>query len=136
MSHSAIERWHEIVRSRDAAALKSLLADDVVFESPVVHAPQNGKAITLKYLSAALQVFGNDSFKYLNEWRGPQSAVLEFETTCDGIVVNGVDMITWNDEGLITHFKVMVRPLKAINKIHEMMGLLLQRGAQQQQQQQ
>jgi len=136
MDHSAIERWHEIVRSRDAAALKALLADDVVFESPVVHTPQNGKAITLKYLGAAMQVLNNGSFTYLNEWRGPQSAVLEFESTCDGILVNGVDMITWNDDGLVTHFKVMIRPLKAINKIHEMMGQLLQRDAQQQQQQQ
>jgi hypothetical protein len=133
MANSVIERWHEIVTSRDIASLKALLAEDVVFESPVVHSPQNGKAITYKYLAAALHVLNNDTFKYLNEWLGPHSAVLEFESSCDGILINGVDMITWNDEGLITHFKVMIRPLKAINKIHELMGQMLQREAAQQQ---
>lgn len=135
MAHSAIDRWHEIVRSRDAASLNALLADDVIFESPVVHTPQNGKVLATKYLVAAMQVLNNDTFNYLNEWRGPYSAVLEFQSTCDGILINGVDMITWNEAGLITRFKVMIRPLKAINKIHELMGQLLQRAAMQQQQQ-
>jgi hypothetical protein len=135
MAHSVVERWHEIVRSRDAASLKALLADDVVFESPVVHAPQNGKAITTKYLTAAMHVLNNSTFRYVNEWTGPHSAVLEFQSTCDGILINGVDMITWNADGLITHFKVMIRPLKAINKIHELMGQMLQREVAQQQQQ-
>ncbi len=132
MAHSAIERWHEIVKSRDITSLKALLADDVVFESPVVHTPQSGSAITIKYLGAALHVLNNGTFQYLNEWLGPDSAVLEFQTTCDGILINGVDMITWNDKGQITHFKVMIRPLKAVNKIHELMGQMLQRGAAQQ----
>ncbi|HSY25908.1 MAG TPA: nuclear transport factor 2 family protein [Burkholderiaceae bacterium] len=133
MANSAIERWHEIVKSRDISSLKALLAEDVVFESPVVHSPQNGKAITCKYLAAAMHVLNNGTFRYLNEWLGTHSAVLEFESSCDGILINGVDMITWNDEGLITHFKVMIRPLKAINKIHELMGQMLQRDAAQQQ---
>ncbi|WP_211453924.1 nuclear transport factor 2 family protein [Collimonas antrihumi] len=132
MAYSTIERWHEIVRSRDITSLKALLADDVVFESPVVHTPQSGNAITSKYLAAALHVLNNGPFRYLNEWLGPDSAVLEFQTTCDGILINGVDMITWNDKGLITHFKVMIRPLKAVNKIHELMGQMLQRDAAQQ----
>lgn len=135
MSKSVIERWHDIVRSRDAASLHTLLSDDVIFESPVVHTPQNGKAVATKYLGAAMQVLNNGTFIYLNEWYGPHSAVLEFQSTCDGILINGVDMITWNEAGLITRFKVMIRPLKAINKIHEMMGQLLQREAMQQQQQ-
>jgi len=132
MAYSTIERWHEIIKSRDIASLKALLADDVVFESPVVHTPQSGNAITIKYLAAALHVLNNGTFQYLNEWLGPDSAVLEFQTTCDGILINGVDMIRWNDKGLITHFKVMIRPLKAVNKIHELMGRMLQRDAAQQ----
>lgn len=132
MAHSTIERWHEIVKSRDIASLKALLADDVVFESPVVHTPQSGKAITIKYLAAGLHVLNNGTFQYLNEWLGPHSAVLEFQSSCDSILINGVDMITWNDEGLITHFKVMIRPLKAVNKIHELMGQMLQLEATQQ----
>jgi hypothetical protein len=132
MAYSTIERWHEIVASRDITSLKALLADDVVFESPVVHTPQSGSAITSKYLAAALHVLNNGTFRYVNEWLAPHSAVLEFQSTCDGILINGVDMITWNDEGLITHFKVMIRPLKAVNKIHELMVQMLRPDAEQQ----
>ncbi len=127
MNASLLSKWHLIVKTRDTAGLADLLADDVVFESPVVHTPQAGKAITHKYLHAALHVLNNDSFTYLREWATPTSAVLEFQTTIDGVVVNGVDMIEWNAAGKITHFKVMVRPLKAMNKLHEMMGQMLQR---------
>ncbi len=119
------DRWHQIVRTKDTAALQAILADDAVFESPVVHTPQHGKAITFKYLHAALHVLNNDSFTYLNEWQSERSAVLEFQSTVEGIAINGVDIIHWNDAGLITHFKVMVRPLKAVNKLHEMMGRML-----------
>lgn len=122
----AIEVWHHIVRTRDASGLGELLADDVVFYSPVVHTPQTGKAIALMYLSAAVQVFGNESFRYIREIVGESDAVLEFETEIDGIVVNGVDMIKWNSDGKIIEFKVMVRPLKAINLIHQMMAEMLQ----------
>ena len=125
MRVNAIHQWHEIVRTRDAISLNNLLADDVVFHSPVVHTPQVGKAITTMYLSAAILVFGNESFRYIREVVGESDAVLEFETEIDGIVVNGVDMIRWNDEGRITEFKVMVRPLKAINIIHQKMGEML-----------
>ena len=126
MESTAISSWHNIVRTRDASGLADLLADDVVFYSPVVHTPQIGKAITTMYLSAALHVFGNDSFRYIREVVGESDAVLEFETEIDGIIVNGVDMIRWNADGKITEFKVMVRPLKAINIIHQKMGEMLQ----------
>ena len=121
----AVDVWHEIVRTRDAGLLDELLADDVVFYSPVVHTPQVGKAITAMYLTAAIHVFGNESFRYVREVVSASDAVLEFETEIDGITVNGVDMIRWNAEGRITEFKVMVRPLKAINLIHDLMGQML-----------
>lgn len=127
-----IERWHRLVKERDLRALHELLAEDVVFVSPVVHTPQAGRAITQAYLQAALQVLNNSSFRYLNEWFGTDSAVLEFECVVDGITVNGIDMIHWNAQGRIDQFKVMVRPLKAVNKLHELMGRELQRGAAQQ----
>lgn len=120
-----IARWHEVVKSRDLTALKDLIADEAVFESPVVHTPQVGKAITVTYLAGALQVLNNDSFRYVGEWRAERSAVLEFATEIDGITVNGVDIISWNEAGKITGFKVMIRPLKAINLVHRMMGELL-----------
>ena len=103
-----------------------MLAEDVVFHSPVVHTPQIGKAITTKYLTAALCVFFNDSFRYVREVIGERDGVLEFETEIDGILINGVDLIKWNDDGKIIEFKVMIRPLKAINLIHQKMGEILQ----------
>ena len=117
--------WHDIIRTRDASGISDLLADDVVFYSPVVHTPQVGKAITTMYLTAAIHVFGNDSFRYVREVVGDSDAVLEFETEIDGIIVNGVDMIRWNEDGKITEFKVMIRPLKAVNLIHQKMGEML-----------
>lgn len=124
-----IHRWHAYVDSRDPADLSALIAEDCVFESPVVHTPQVGKAITEKYLLSALQVLNNDSFRYEGEWRAERSAVLEFACEIDGVRINGVDMIWWNQAGLITRFKVMVRPLKAITMLHQKMGEMLQRMA-------
>lgn len=132
MQKNPIECWHSVVQSRHTNSLSSLLADDVVFYSPVVHTPQIGKAITSMYLTAALHVFGNESFRYVREVVGESDAVLEFETEIGGIVVNGVDMIKWNGDGKIIEFKVMVRPLKAINVIHEKMGEMLKKGSGQQ----
>lgn len=119
---NALDGWHKTVRTRDVRGLSDLLDEEVVFYSPIVHKPQVGKAIAAMYLSAAVHVFGNETFRYVREVVGENDAVLEFETEIDGIVVNGVDIIRWNHEGKITEFKVMVRPLKAINLIHEKMA--------------
>jgi len=126
MTIDTLGTWHDLVRTRNAKGLNSLLADDVVFHSPVVHTPQVGKAITAKYLAAAFHVFFNESFRYVRELAGPRDAVLEFQVEIDGIVVNGIDMIRWNDDGQIVEFKVMIRPLKAINLIHQKMAAMLQ----------
>jgi len=127
MSTHPIQAWHALLKSFDPAALDALLADDVVFHSPVVHTPQAGRKITRLYLLAAHQVLNNGKFHYLREVVGERDAVLEFATELDGILINGVDMIRWNDEGRIVDFKVMVRPLKAINLLHQKMGEMLQR---------
>jgi hypothetical protein len=110
------------MRSHDRVALWNLLHPDAVFESPVVHTPQRGRDITFKYLSSAEKVLGGPGFRYLGEWRSEQGAVLEFENEIEGVRINGVDIITFDADGLITHFKVMVRPLKAINLLHRLMG--------------
>jgi SnoaL-like domain len=128
MSSGPIEIWHRLVKTHDAGGLDALLADDVVFHSPIVHTPQVGKPITKKYLSAAFQVFFNESFRYVRELKSDRDAILEFEVALEGITVNGVDMIKWNDAGKITEFKVMLRPLKAVNLIHQKMGALLMTG--------
>ncbi len=129
MRPSAIARWCAIAQSRDAAGLDALLADDVVFLSPVVHRPQAGKALTKAYLCAAMSVIGNDAFRYVGEWTGENSAVLEFVTTVDGVEINGADFIAWNDAGRIVSFKVMVRPLKAIDLLRDKMAARLAAGA-------
>jgi SnoaL-like domain len=128
-----VDAWHRIAQSRDPRGLAALLADDVVFVSPVVHTPQRGRAITTAYLAAAMQVLGNASFRYVRQIVGERDAVLEFETELDGVLVNGVDLLHWNDAGQLTEFKVMVRPLKAVNRLHERMGAMLQAMQQQQQ---
>lgn len=127
MIETTIKRWHAVVDAKDAAGLDDLLADTVVFHSPVVHTPQEGKAITTMYLTAALHTLNNEHFRYEREVLDGQNAVLEFTTVLDGVQLNGVDMIHCNAEGRIDDFKVMVRPLKAVNKIHEMMGAMLAR---------
>ena len=125
--NSNTAKWHQVVETKNPELLEELLADDVNFHSPVVHTPQKGKKITQIYLLAALQVFLSGDFKYVREVENDQHSFLEFEVELDGIMVNGMDMISWNDEGKITDFKVMIRPLKAINLIHQKMGALLAR---------
>ena len=127
MTEHPVQVWHRLVEQQDAAGLDALLADEAVFHSPVVHTPQRGKLLTKAYLAAAFQVFDNETFKYLREIVGPNDAMLEFETTIDGIVVNGVDLMKWNAAGQIVEFKVMIRPLKAMQLIHAKMGAMLER---------
>ena len=126
MTQSTIERWHNLASTRDIQGLDSLLSDEVVFFSPVVHSPQRGKAITSMYLTAAFQVLFNETFQYTKEVVGESQAILEFEVEIDGIAINGVDIISWNPDGLITEFKVMIRPLKAVNLVHAQMKAMLE----------
>lgn len=125
MSKENLQKWYDLVENHDAKALSDLIADDAVFHSPIVHTPQEGKALTYMYLSAAVNVLGNDDFCYVNEFVSENGAVIEFNTTIDGIKIDGIDMMTFNEEGKISEFKVMIRPLKAINKVHEMMHAML-----------
>jgi hypothetical protein len=128
MSPGPIETWHRLVKERNARGLDALLAEDVVFHSPVVHTPQVGRSVTKMYLAAAFQVFFNASVRYVRELIGERDAVLEFEVELDGVSVNGVDMIKWDDAGKITEFKVMLRPLKAVNLIQQKMAAMLASG--------
>ncbi len=123
---TTIANWHRVVETRDAAGLNALLAENAVFHSPVVHTPQVGKAITHRYLTAAFGVLFNESFRYVREIVADHDAALEFVVEIDGISVNGVDLIAWDDDGRIVDFKVMLRPLKAINLIHQKMAAMLQ----------
>ena len=126
MSETTLRRWHEAIERRDMSVLDEILADDVVFHSPVVHTPQRGKAITKLYLAAAAQALGTDSFSYVRQVLAETDAVLEFTTEIDGIHINGVDMMRFDDDGRITDFKVMLRPLKAVNLVHATMKRMLE----------
>ena len=123
---TALDSWHEIIRNGDASALDTLIADGAVFHSPVVHTPQVGKAIVVKYLTAAANVLLDESFKYLREMVDERQAMLEFQVTLDDIVINGVDHIRWNDNNQIIEFKVWVRPLKGMQKLHQAMAKQLE----------
>ena len=116
----AVKAWHAVVKSGDPALLDALLADDVVFRSPAVFAPQEGKDLTTLYLRGAMAVLG-PSLRYVGEWYGPSSAVLEFEAELDGLYVHGVDMLRWNDDDRLTGFTVMVRPMRGLTKLVELM---------------
>ncbi|HEY4833294.1 MAG TPA: nuclear transport factor 2 family protein [Bradyrhizobium sp.] len=122
MSMTGLDKWYGYMKSHDNAALWDLLDPDAVFESPVVHTPQRGRDIAFKYLSSAGKVLGGAGFVYTGEWRSDSGVVLEFETEIEGIKLNGVDIIRFGDDGRVVHFKVMVRPLKAINLLHRLMG--------------
>jgi hypothetical protein len=122
MTKAALAKWYGYTKSPSPAALQDLLDPDAVFESPVVHTPQCGRDITSKYLSSAMAVLNGPAFRYVGEWLSETGAVIEFETELDGISINGVDILTFSADGeRITHFKVMVRPLKAINHLHQLM---------------
>ena len=116
--------WHEILGERNPDRLDEILAEDCVFHSPVVHTPQQGRELTKFYLSGAMNVF-NDSFHYVKEIVSTEHAVLEFVCDVDGIIVNGVDIMTFGEDGKITEFKVMVRPLKGVNMLHGKMRAML-----------
>lgn len=123
---TAVNLWHAVVDSGDPAQLGDLLAQDVVFRSPAVHAPQEGRGLTTAYLAAAMVVLG-PTLRYVEEWYGDRSAVLEFEAELDGMFVQGIDMLRWNNQDRLVEFIVMVRPLRGLEKLIELMGRQLSR---------
>ena len=127
--HASLKNWHTFLDTKNPKILDELLSDEVIFYSPIVWAPQEGKQIAKLYLMAALEVFGgeNSNFRYVNQIIDNKQFILEFITLIDGVTVNGVDMIAVNEDGKIISFKVMIRPLKAINKVHEKMGEMLEK---------
>ncbi len=121
-----ITKWHEVVSTKNYQLLEEILDDNVIFYSPVVFTPQKGKEVTKIYLSAAAEVFEGNSFSYVRELIKDNEAALEFKLELNEIKVNGVDLITWNHEKKITEFKVFIRPLQAVNALHQKMGAMLE----------
>ena len=120
-----IERWLRVIETGQTAQLDDMLAEDAVFYSPAVFTPQRGRATAVAYLRAAEHMFSGTGFHYVEKWIGADSAVLHFAAEVDGLSVEGIDMIHWNDDGEITSFKVMIRPFKALEKVISKMAELL-----------
>lgn len=126
-AEQGLKRWHSVIENGNRPdELAALIREDAVFHSPVVHTPQQGRGLVVAYLAAAGQTLGNDSFKYIRELVDGENAMLEFTTEMDGVHVNGVDIIRFDENGMISDFKVMVRPLKAVNKVWEQMAATLE----------
>lgn len=139
-----LEKWHRQLRGELPGGLDELLADDVVFRSPIVYTPQQGKDITKMYLMAAGGTLGGEGadevdlgepgdgdewdgrFRYVRTIREGNDVLLEFETTIEGKYANGVDLITVDDHARIVSFTVMIRPLQAVNAIHAQMRTALE----------
>ena len=146
--HACIERWHQHINGALPGGLDALLHEDCVFLSPIVFTPQRGREITKMYLRAAGSTLadadpqaapepatdGHDKFRYTKEIRQGHHAMLEFETTIDvegeQKYANGVDIISCDDDGMIVEFKVMMRPLQAINAVHAQMKAMLEQLAE------
>ena len=136
----AVKNWHRAMKSKDGETWDELLDEEVVFYSPVVFTPQKGKKITMMYLMAATSVFGSadvdsestrdaqteSKFRYVNEIIGENSAVLEFESEIDGTYINGADLLRWDENDKLVEVKVMVRPLQAVNMLHQKMKSMLE----------
>ncbi len=122
---NTLAQWHEMLAAQDFSKLDDVLAQDCIFLSPIVHTPQEGKELTKLYLNGAAKVL-SEGFHYVKEVANDRHAVLEFEARVDGIMVNGVDIMTFDEQGKISEFKVMVRPLKAVNILHEKMRAMLE----------
>jgi hypothetical protein len=151
MIEHVVEQWHRYLKGELPGGLDELLDEDVVFYSPIVFTPQRGKAVTTLYLQAAAVALPGDTasgpigggttgggttdlsgdgagaFRYTKKVLDGDTAVLEFETTIDGKYVNGVDIIRCNDAGRIVEFRVMIRPLQAVNAVHRQMGETLEK---------
>jgi len=117
----ALRAWHAVAESRDPGLLADLLADDVEFRSPAVYRPQQGKALTTLYLSGAIAVLG-PSLRYVHEWHDDSSGVLEFEAELEGVYLQGIDMLRWNEDDKLVSFTVMVRPMRGLEKLIELMS--------------
>lgn len=126
MTQTVIQRWHSFVETSNIAILSELIADDAIFYSPVVHTPQAGKQLCMMYLMGAMKVFSQGKFEYVGQWDNESGTVLEFSAEVDGIIINGVDIIRWNADQKIVEFKVLVRPLKGVNTLHQKMKAMLE----------
>ena len=120
-----MKAFREAIEARDVEALEALLADDVVFRSPAVHKPYEGKLATSVVLRAVMRVF--EDFRYTREIgeAGGADHVLVFEARVGDRQVEGADFLHVREDGLIDDFRVMIRPLSGLTTVVEAMGAVL-----------
>lgn len=126
ITKQAITRWHEMLETRDMSILNELLADNVVFRSPVAFQPYPGKQVVFFILTNVIQVFEN--FTYHREFLSEDgnNVVLEFSANVGDKKLKGIDMIQFNDEGQIIDFEVMIRPKSGLKALAVEMGQRIQ----------
>ena len=122
-----LNTWHNFVKNKNHENLSNFIDDNAVLYSPVVFKPIKGGFMVGMYLMAAAEIIGNSSFKYVREICDSENAILEFKTEINGITVEGVDMLKFTKEGKLKEIKVMIRPLKAVNIVHQKMGEYLEK---------
>lgn len=121
-TQASIKRWHEMLDTKDMSILNELLAEDVVFRSPVAFNPYSGKQVVFFILTNVIQVFEN--FTYHREFYTEDglNVVLEFSANVGGKKLKGIDMIRFNENGQIVDFEVMIRPKSGLEALAIQMG--------------
>jgi hypothetical protein len=116
-----LKQWHRFVATADEALLTSLLAENVVFHSPALQSPIQGRDAAVLVLTTVVKIFENFNYRR-NFIAGPCDAALEFSANVGKWKLKGLDLITFNDAGELVEFEVMIRPLKALQVLAEEMG--------------
>ena len=122
-----LDIWHDFVINKNHDNLSDFIDENAILYSPIVFKPIEGNFMVSMYLMAAAKIIGNENFKYVREVCDDENAMLEFVTEIKGISVEGIDMIKFTKEGKLKEIKVMIRPLKAVNIVHQKMGEYLQK---------
>ena len=122
-----LDTWHDFVKNKNYENISDFIDENATLYSPIVFTPVKGSFMVGMYLMAASEIIANGKFKYVREVVDSNNAILEFETEINGIIVEGVDMIKFTKEGKLKEIKVMVRPLQAVNVVHEKMGEYLKK---------
>lgn len=124
MPKAPIDALRRAILAKDVAAVSAHLDEDVVFRSPAVHTPYEGRAATMQVLRAAMVVL--TEFTYVDQFVDGRGGVLRFHAIVHDLEVDGIDMVTFDDRGRVTQFTVMVRPLSALQAVTAAMGAELQ----------
>jgi len=122
MKADTLDEWHRIIAEKDVAALSAIVHPDAVFRSPMVYKPYHGRDTLVFVLSQVIEIF--EDFTYHREMMSEdgRSAFLEFTTNVGDKSLKGLDLITFDEDGKITEFEVLIRPMSGLMALAEQMG--------------